>query len=104
MNNSAEQYRLLAVDYAEKEGEANRLEEKKKIVFAELVNQFRRDEKAVVAAEYKARAAEPYKDIIDQYTAARTAANIAKAELRAKEIGFETWRTKEATKRTEMRL
>ena len=51
MNESTEQYRLDAIDCANKEGNAGRLEEQKKIVFAELVNHYRLSEKTISAAE-----------------------------------------------------
>lgn len=104
MSNSAEDYRLLAVDFAKKDSIADELEERKKIVFAELVNQFRATEKSISAAEYQARASERYTLIEAERSNAKTAANIAKAELKSKELAFEFWRTREATKRQEMRL
>jgi hypothetical protein len=104
LENATEEYRLLAVDAAKKRSAADKLEEHKKIVFAELVNQFRKTESAISGAEYKARASDAYKTIIEQYTGARTLANIALAELKSKEVMFEAWRTRESTKRAEMTM
>lgn len=101
---SSEQCRLLALDFAEKDSTADVLEEQKKIIFAELVNFYRATEKAISAAEYQARADERYRQIEAQRANAKTAANIAKAELKSKELAFEFWRTREATKRQEMKL
>lgn len=101
---AAENYRLLAIDFAEKESEADRLEEQKKIIFAELVNFYRGTEKAISAAEYKARADDKYREVEARRSNAKTAANIAKAELKAKELAFDFWRTKEATNRKLMQM
>lgn len=103
-NEVSEKYRLLACEFAAKEGVANKLEEQKKIVFAELVNHYRETESAISAAEYRARADQRFKDLVQEMIAARTDANVAKADVKAMEIGFEYWRTTEASRRQEMKM
>ena len=97
-----ERYRLAQVDWAEKDGEADRLEETKKIIFSELFNQS--DEKTAAKAEHWARCHERYRQAMNDAVKAKTAANIARAEVKAMEMKFERWRTMESTKRAEMSL
>lgn len=104
MDEAIEQYRLCAVDCAKKRSAAETLEERKKIRYAELVNQYRKDEKAISGAEYRARGSDAYKEIVEEYTTARTLANIAQAELKSRELSFEAWRSANAMKRAEMGL
>ncbi len=101
---SVERYRLLALDYATKEGLADTADAKRKIIFAELVNHYRGTEKSIGGAEYRARADPRFIEAEELRSKSRTAANLAKAEVKAKEIAFEFWRTREATKRQEMKL
>lgn len=97
-----ERYRLAQVDWAEKDGEADRLEEMKKIIFSELANQS--EEKTAAKAEHWARCHERYRKAVDDAVKAKTTANIARAEVKAMEMKFERWRTMESTKRAEMTL
>ena len=91
----------LAKQWAELDGEARRLEKMEKVVFSEVVNQL---EGSIALREHAARANPQYRDIMDRMIKARTAANIAKAEVDAAEMRFEAWRTAQATKRAEMSL
>lgn len=97
-----ERYRLAAVDWAEKDGAARLLEEMRKSLLAELVNQS--NETTLGKAEHWARDHRRYRDHLEKMVVARTAANIAKAKLDAMNMGFEMWRTKQATRRAEMNL
>ena len=99
-----EQWRVLQVRWAELDGEASALEEMLKSVLAEITNQFREGGESVAGAESKARASKAYIDHIKRMVAARTQANIARAAADAKKMGFEAWRSAQATQRVEMGL
>lgn len=98
----AERYRLAQVDWAQAEGEALRLDEMKKIVFSELVNQS--DEKTAARAEHWARCHPRYREAVQGAVEAKTRANLRWAEVKSMEMRFERWRTQSATKRAEMTL
>lgn len=102
MTDPSEKFRLCALESARAESEADRLEGLLKITFAELVNQS--NATSVAKAENEARASERYRTLWETLVHARTAANIAKAELESMRVRFEYWRTREATKRAEMKL
>ncbi len=95
-------FEALAVQWAQEDGEARKLEKMEKIVFSELVNQS--NETSVAKAEHWARDHRRYRDCVEQGIAARTIANVTKAKLDAKEMRFEAWRTSQATRRAEMNL
>ena len=91
-----------AVKAAELDGAARMLEEMKKILLSELVNQS--EQSSISKAEHWARNQDRYREHIDEMVKARTAANIAKAEWEATQMRFEAWRTKQATHRAEINL
>ena len=95
-------FEALAVQWAQEDGEARKLEKMEKIIFSELVNQS--NETSVAKAEHWARDHRRYRDLVEQVIGARTVANITKAKLDAKEMRFEAWRTAQATRRAEMNL
>lgn len=97
----AEQFRLKAEEWARLNGEAEKLEHMRKIVLSELVNQ---RTGAIGAREHEAQADPVYGVHIQKMTAARTTANIAKAQMEAMRMRFEAWRTVNATRRAEMKL
>ena len=96
-----EKYRLACIEWARADGEARRLEEMKKVLFSELVNQS--DSKSVAQAEHRARGNPIFKEHVETMVAARTKANILEAEVQGLKVKFEAWRTLESTKREEMR-
>ena len=91
-----------AVKAAELDGAARMLEEMKKILLSELVNQS--EKSSISKAEHWARDQSQYREHIEKMVNARTAANVAKAEWEATQMRFEAWRTLESTKRAEMNL
>lgn len=97
----AEQIRIKRVEWAEWDGKARLLEEMFKVVEAELFN---RAEGAMEARKMKARASEKYVSHLKEMVQAKTRANVAMAEFKGMETKWETWRTKEATKRAETKI
>ena len=95
-------FEALAVQWANEDGEARKLEKMEKILFSELVNQS--NETSVAKAEHWARDHRRYRDLVTEMIGARTIANVTKAKLDAKEMRFEAWRTAQATRRAEMNL
>lgn len=95
-------FEALAVQWAQEDGEARRLEKMEKIIFSELVNQS--NETSAVKAEHWARDHRRYREHVNEMIGARTIANVTKAKLDAKEMRFEAWRTAQATKRAEINL
>lgn len=81
--------------------EADALEERRKCVFSELVNQIGG---SVAKAEHEARAHERYIAMTDEMVSARTKANLSTAKVRGMEARFEAWRTAESTNRAKMQL
>lgn len=92
----------LAVELAELDGEARRLEKLEKIIFSELVNQS--NQSSVAKAEHWARDHDRYRAHVTGMVEARTKANVKKAEWDATQMRFEAWRTAQATRRAEMNL
>lgn len=97
----SERYRLALKDHATWDAERRRLEKMEKIVFSEIVNQSTAS--SVTKAEHEARAAARYKAICADLANATTAANLANAEVKAMELKFEMWRTRNANRRQEMK-
>lgn len=97
----AEEIRTKSKEYAEASGMADYWSEWKKIVFSEIVNQ--QGDMAISKAEHIARADPKYRDAVKKAIDYGTRANILKGEVRSLEIEWETWRTIEATRRSEMR-
>lgn len=91
-----------ALEWARLDGNARELEELRKTVFSEIVNQS--NAKSVAKAEHEAQASHRYMEHIKKMVRARTEANIAKARMDGLKIQFEKWRTLQATRRTEMGL
>lgn len=96
-----EQFRLAAVAWAHANGEADRMEHMRKVILGELVNQI---SGPIGKAEHEANAHPNYIAHIEQMTAARTKANIAKAKMESMRMRFDGWRTVNATKRAEMKV
>lgn len=97
-----EQFRLLGERWAEQDGVARGLEEMRKSILSELVNQSAHS--AISRAEHDAQASQRYKAHVRQMIQERTAANVLKAQLNALQMQFELWRSGNAMKRAEMRL
>lgn len=96
------EFREKAKEHAEAQGRADYWDEWKKIVFSEIVNQ--QQDMAISKAEHIARAHPEYRKALKNAIEWGTKANVLKAELKAIEMEFETWRTVESTRRAEMSL
>lgn len=96
-----EQFRLAAVDWAEANGEADRLEHMRKVILGEIVNQIGGP---IGKAEHEAHAHKDYVQHIADMTHARTKANVAKGKMESMRMRFDGWRTVNATKRAEMKV
>lgn len=99
-----ERLRLAMLDSAKKQSEASRLDERRKIIRAQLVKKFRADGKAVGESEQLAMATEQYETAVNEHYLADLEAGLAKAEADFLKIRWETWRTRAANKRAEMKL
>lgn len=98
-----EQWRLLQEKWARLDGEARLLEEMQKSILAELTNQYSTGN-SVAKAEVLARSHDRYIEHVTKMVHARTDANIARSHADAKKMGFEAWRTTQATQRAEAQL
>jgi len=104
IDEAMERMRLAMQDSARKQSEASRLDERRKIIRAQLVKKFRADGKAVGESEQLAMATEQYETAVNEHYLADLEAGLAKAEADFLKIRWETWRTRAANKRAEMKL
>lgn len=104
IDEAMERMRLAMLDSARKQSEASRLDERRKIIRAQLVKKFRADGKAVGESEQLAMATEQYESAVNEAYLADLEAGLAKAEADFLKIRWETWRTRAANKRAEMKL
>ena len=102
IDNFTEKYRLVCEKWARLDGVARNLEERKKIVLAEIHNQS--TAKTEKAKEIEALVSPIYQQHIDQMTKARTEANICKASVEAMKMRSDHWRTAESSRRAEMSM
>lgn len=86
------------------DGEARELEEMRKPLRAEVSNQERRSGLSATAADSQAEACREYKAHLMEMVEARTKANVKRAEVQGYELRWETWRTRNATRRAEMKI
>jgi hypothetical protein len=99
-----ERLRLAMLDSARAQAEASKLDERRKIIRAQLVKKFRADGKAVGESEQLAMATEQYETAVNEHYLADLDAGLKKAEADFLKIRWETWRSRQANKRAEMRL
>jgi hypothetical protein len=97
-----EEYEELAEQWAHADGEAYRTDEYRKIIMSELVNQA--SETSVAKAEHWARDHEKYRRAIDEAAQAKTTANVMRGKLKACEMKYEIYRTRNATARAQMTM
>jgi len=100
-NEIAERMRLAGEDWSDKDAAANLLEETKKSVLAELMNQAKGS--SVAAKESEALADPAYKLHLANMVNARKDANRARVKYDCAKAWVELVRTAEASKRQEMR-
>lgn len=101
-NDVFERFRLAGIAWAEADGEAAKMEEKRKSFRAQLMIGF--GETKVNRAEMLAESDPSYVEYLDKMVEARTKANIAKAEFDAIKAWIEITRTLESSRRAEMQL
>ena len=93
----------LGKDWAEKEAAASWLEESRKTVRAQMAVDYIREAGSAAKAELLAEADPIYKEHLKVMVEARKTANIAKVNYEAGKTWVELSRTKEATKRAELK-
>lgn len=96
--------RLAMLESARAQSEAARLDERRKIIRAQLVKKFRADGKAVGESEQLAMATETYENAVNEHYLADLDAGQKKATADFLRIKWDTWRTRAANKRAEMKL
>lgn len=98
-----EELNQLARRYAKARAQKEHLEEFKKSKLAILMKKHERDgHKTNAAQEREARADDDYIALLEGLQAATEEAEALRWELELVKLRFETWRTKESTKRAEM--
>jgi hypothetical protein len=102
MSFTPEEWRLAAVEWARLDGVARELEETRKVVLNEIRQQS--DAPTEAGKETAAYADSRYRQHITTMVSARTLANVQRAKVDGMRMAFEMWRTKESTKRAEMRI
>ncbi len=90
-------------DWAVLDGEADMLDAKRKLTRSEIVNQLR-GSMSFAAATSEAEANVDYQEGLGEAIATRTLANVKRAEFQGYELRWETWRTRNATRRAEMKI
>lgn len=98
----SEQYRLAALEWAERDSAARMLEEGKTTYLAQ--------QKALLGdiadnkAEKEVKASKPWADYIKTMVRAKTAANKARAEMDFLKMKFSEWQSAEANARQERKM
>lgn len=91
-------------EYATLDAAANVLEETKGSVLGQMVQAFMEQGKSATAAEHLAKASAMYRQHVAQMVAAREKALKAKVNYEAGQVFIELARTREATRRAEMKM
>jgi hypothetical protein len=100
----AEMIRLELENAAQAKSDAERMDALRKRIFSQLVVAHTADGTSVNKAEHMARANERYVQAEDNALDAQTRANVSGAKAEGLRLKWETWRTRNATKRAEMNL
>jgi hypothetical protein len=100
-NEIAERMRLAGEDWSDKDAAASLLEEARKSVLAELMNQAQGQ--SMAAKESEALASPEYREHVESMVIARKEANRAKVKYDTARAWIELVRTAEASKRQEMK-
>lgn len=98
----SEQYRLAALDWADKHNAASLLEETKTAVLAQRMKAL--GDVPAAHAERDVKASQEWAEFIKGMVNARYAANRAKVKLEYMRLRFNEWQSAEANKRAEMKL
>lgn len=103
IDEAMERLRLAMLESAKSQSEAARLDERRKIVRSLLVKKHRAEGKAVGESEHLAMASSEYEAAVDAHYIADLEAGQKKAEADFLRIKWDTWRTRAANKRAELR-
>jgi hypothetical protein len=100
------EYRAVLLKSGKTQADVERLDEQRKAAFSEALLAARKAAEKVsfAEAEHMARVSETYADAVARLDVAREACATAKAEAVYFQARFDAWRTKSATKRTEMAI
>lgn len=101
MDEFMERMRLAMLASATAQAEANRLDERRKMVRAQLVKFFRAEGKAVGESEHLAMASDRYEAAVQEHYLADLEAGTKRAEADFLRIKWDTWRTRAANRRAE---
>ena len=102
VDESLERLRISMLEAARAIAEADRLDERRKIVRSGLIKKFRAEGKAVGESEHLAMATEQYEVAVNEHYLANLDALTKKADADFRRISWETWRTRNANRRVEM--
>ena len=94
----------LLVEAGRKRGEAERLEERKKQIFAVMFCHYRDDSLAIGECEQRARASKEYREASEAWAMANHEYREIDGRAAARRLRFEAWRTAESTERAKMNL
>ena len=92
------------MDFAEKQSEADRLDGIRKRQFSVLVNHYTAEGNSTAASQHLARADDAYEKVMTEHHEANREANLARAMYDSKKISMDYWRTRQATKRAQMKM
>ncbi len=95
-------YETALENAAVKKGAAESLDELRKIIFSELVNQS--NAPSIAKAEHWARDHERYRTKSAEAMNAKTEAHIAEARAKGMSARLDIWRTRNATERAKMQM
>lgn len=95
-------YEAAMEDAARKKGAAESLDELRKIIFSELVNQS--NAPSIAKAEHWARDHERYRSKSAEAMNAKTEAHVAEARAKGMSARLDIWRTRNATERAKMQM
>jgi hypothetical protein len=98
----SEQYRLVALEWADADAAANLLEETKSAYLAKLMSAY--GDIPVSKAEMKAKSSEEWGDFVTNMVYARQRATKLKVELEYERMKFFEWQAHGANRRAEMKL
>ena len=94
----------LLVEAGRARGEAERLEERKKHIFAVMFNHYRDEDLPIGECEHRARASEKYREASEEWALANSEYRVIDGRAAARKLKFEAWRTEQSTERAKMNL
>lgn len=94
----------LLVEAGRARGEAERLEERKKHIFAVMFIHYRDQDLAIGECEQRARASKEYREASEAWAMANYDYREKDQRADARKLKFEAWRTRQSTERAKMNL